>query len=190
MLYYMYLEKTLYLYAKVVILLMVFNVALSFVDSQYNVLLWIVRTPQNLRYLYFFIALVALWVASKRETYLPFLGECVLPSSLLKEGSNVKGDKLVEIDIEVPSSSQIVWWASNPSEEKSPNPDVWKAYDDYMNSGVVNVKNGVAKITFLCPQEYTVKKTLMTKHLKKHIHYREVNNKGMLGAIKTVYVNC
>lgn len=186
----MYLEKTLYLYAKLFILLMVFNVTLTFINPNYNVLLWIVRTPKNLKYLYIFIAAMALWVATKRKTYLPFLDECVLPSSLLKSGSNVKGDQLIEIDIEVPNSTQIVWWATNPSEEKTPNPDVWKAYDNYMNSGVVDVKDGIAKIAFLCPQEYSVKKTFMTKHLKRHLHYREVNNKGMLGAIKTVYVNC
>lgn len=186
----MYIEKTIYMYAKVLILLTVINLAISVVYPDYNILLTIVRTPKNIRILYIIVALLALWVGFKRETYLPFLGECVLPPTVLKPGSNVSGDKLVQLEIEVGDAQQIVWWGSQPATGIEPNPDVMKAYGDYMNSGVAKVEKGVAKIAFLCPQEYLVKKTLITKHLKKHIHYREVHNNGMLGAIKTINVDC
>jgi hypothetical protein len=186
----MYLEKTLYLYVKLLMIVTIYNVALNNWNNDWNPLLWVVRTPKNLKLWYIVIGLITIWVAFKRETYLPFLGECVLPQTVLKSGSNVVGDKMVEVDVAAPGVDQIVWWASKPSDSPTPNPDVWKAYDDYMNSGVVNVVNGVAKISFLCPQEYTVQKTFMKKHLKKHIHFREVGKNGMLGAIKTVYVDC
>ena len=186
-----YIEKTLYVYAKVLILITVINSGVSMFGNQYNILLRILQTPRLMRYFYVFIALIAIWVGIKRETYLPFLGECVIPHTVLKNGSNVVGDKLVELTIDAPEAKQIVWWGSNQyNPEQSDINTALKAYGDYMNSGVTEVVNGIAKIAFLCPQEYTVKKHFVTKTLKKHIHYREVNNTGMIGAIKTVNVDC
>lgn len=182
------MEKTLYFYAKVLILISVFNTALGMIGNEYNPLLRIVPSPKWLRYFYYGIGIIALWVAMKRQTYLPFLGECVLPHSVLKSGSNVaSSEKLIELTIEAVDASKVVWWAAKPSNEVN---DVYKAYDDYMNSGVVDVVNGEAKIAFLCPQRYTVPTPMKMKELKKHIHYREVNSSGMLGEIKTIYVDC
>ena len=168
----------LYFYAKILILLVVICTVF-----ENNPLLYILRTPQNLKWFHLLVAGLAIWVGSRRETYLPFLGKCVLPHTVLKTGTNVSGDKLIETTISAPKALQIVWWASKPSDEIQP---VMKAYDDYMNSGVVNVENDIAKIAYLCPQRYKVK----GRTLKKHIHYREVDNSGMMGAIKTIYVDC
>lgn len=188
-----YLEKKLYVFAKMLILISVFNTALGVMGNEYNLLLRLVQEPKWLRAFYIIIGVIAVWVAIKRETYLPFLGECALPGTVFKSGSNVPStaDKLVTLKVSAPNASKVVWWAAKPEADgQKGTADVYAAYDNYMNSGVVEVVNGEATIAFMCPQPYYIDHKIHKKTIKRHIHYREIDNSGLLGKVETLYVDC
>lgn len=69
------------------------------------------------------------------------------------------------------------------------NPDtpVVDAYGKYDNSGVVmSDASGIATLVFEKGTEYTVPSG---KHLKSHVHYRELTGAyGMIGPVKTVFI--
>ena len=133
------------------------------------------------------IILCLLYVLFDRKTYLPFLEETILPNSLIKPVNNslLTYDKTefkkLSINIEAPEAKYIVWWAADPSNDIN---KVDKAYNKFLNSGVTEVVEGIAKIELYYPQKYYVK--LGMKLLDNHLHYRESYNDGFMSAIKTV----
>jgi uncharacterized membrane protein YuzA (DUF378 family) len=185
------LDKYIYIYVKFVMIVAAVNTALGVMGNEYNLLLRLLQQPKWLRWFYILVGVGAVWVASKRETYLPFLGECALPSTVFKSGSNIPStaDKLVTMKVAAAGAEKIVWWASKPAAVgQTQVAGVYSAYDDYMNSGVADVINGEATIAFMCPQPYTV--GFNKKVLKRHVHYREILKGGMIGKIHTMYVQC
>jgi hypothetical protein len=87
------------------------------------------------------VALSVIKLATRRDVWLTFLGESVLPGSLvpLKE---VNGDTIVEVKVK--PNTRVAYWASLP-QENSKTPLVHEAYGDFKNAGVViSDKNGVA----------------------------------------------
>jgi hypothetical protein len=135
------------------------------------------------------VGVAALWLGMRRDTYLPFLGYAALPPTLIKD-RHAPANANVEAVLEVPDAAdgtKVLYWGARPSKDRNavaPNP--WKAYDDWSNAGVAEVKSGVATIIFECPGEYQVR----TRALKRHVHYRVVSDKGMIGPVKTTYVEC
>ncbi len=133
-------------------------------------------------YIVFFLC--ALYLAFQRNTWLPFLGESVLPSALVPLKVN-SGD--TEVEVRVSPEAKVVYWSSKPSREQSSPPDVETAYDDYSNSGVTQSNiDGIAKLAFNKGTDYEVPGG---KVIKSHVHYREMDMKyGMMGPVQTVYV--
>ncbi len=129
----------------------------------------------------------AVWLMFQRDTYLPFLGSAVLPSSVLvddrvPEGANTE----LSIGLNVADGTKVIYWGAEPSTSIINNP--WDAYEKYTNVGVATVHKGSAVIKFKCPAEY---KVMGAKKLKRHIHYRLCCTKqSMMGPVETVYVNC
>jgi hypothetical protein len=139
-----------------------------------------------LRFLCLGIFIATIWLLLKRDTYLPFLGEIALPSSLIKdifspENSNVE----VNIPIKAPNGTKILYWGALPSDKTQLNP--FMAYGNYSNAGVAYVDNGNALIRFNCPSKYNVP---FGHTLNRHIHYRITLSNGMMSPVKTVFVNC
>lgn len=129
-------------------------------------------------FIYILVALSSLILMFNRNTWLPFLGETVFPSSLIpfKPGSGN-----TTITIKTKPHTKIAYWAALPS---SNIPLVKDAYQDYSNSGVVMSDfDGNATLIFDKGTEYIVPSG---KKLKSHVHYREIDN--MMGPIKTIYV--
>ena len=125
------------------------------------------------------------YLGMHRNTYLPFLGPTVLPSSLLKDITDTKmGDVHVKVPLDVPDNTKVVYWAATPSSKVLETP--YEAYNDFSNMGVASVKNREATFHIECPASYKVPFTV----LKPHVHYRIVYPNGLLGSVKTMFVNC
>jgi hypothetical protein len=139
--------------------------------------------------------LCAIVLGFRRDNYLPFLGETVLPASLLKDATSPANSNVeTDIVVDAPDGSKVVYWGAAPAASGSamkgvvaPSPSA--AYKDYSNAGIAVVRNGVARVRFFCPVKYQVS---WGKTIDRHIHYRVIdkNSSAMLGSVKTMYVNC
>ena len=134
------------------------------------------------RILYLLIGASALFLAFNRDTYLPFLGETVFPSSILQEQTPAGATRTV--NIKVKPYTKVIFWASEPGESNDKKSfDI--AYNKYENAGVTTSNNdGIAILKIREPQSYTV--PLQT--LEPHVHYRIVSESGFLGPVKTVFI--
>ncbi len=132
-------------------------------------------------YIVFFVC--GLYLAFQRNTWLPFLGESVLPSALVPLKTN-PGDTVV--DVRVKPEAKVVYWSAKPSKDEVPI-EVKSAYDDYGNSGVTQANiDGIAKLSFNKGTDYQVPGG---KIIKSHVHYREMDLEyGMMGPVHTVYL--
>ena len=123
--------------------------------------------------------------APKRDYYLPFLGDSVIPSGLLvphfPENANFSKQ------IKIKPKQKIVFWASEPSNKPSKMP--WEAYKKYKNSGVaIANERGIVTLRVRKPGVYSKPWGYGDSTLKRHIHYRVVRSNGMLGRVETLYV--
>jgi len=121
---------------------------------------------------------------SDRTTYLPFLGDCVLPSTVLYARTPDKAS--VIINVKVPAgATHVMYWASESGAGIVPNP--FDAYGNYANAGVVEATaDGMATLKIRCPSQYTVRGRTMPRH----VHYRAVYKSGIAGPVETVNVVC
>jgi len=120
-----------------------------------------------------------------KTTYLPFLGEAVLPHTVLKEDRQ-PADATVDVEVKaVNGATHVVYWASDVGKDVAKNP--WVAYKSYDNSGVVKVDaQGKATLRLRCPVRYAVR----GKVLPRHVHYRSVFPSGLVSKIETRGVVC
>ena len=146
------------------------------------------RLPLD-RIIYVVVAISALILAFQRDTWLPFLGESVLPGAVLTLKTN-SGDTTV--DVKVKSGTKVAYWAAKPDAEGPVDgaakavPLVKAAYDDFENSGVVVAnEQGVAKLVFNKGTSYVVPSG---RKLESHVHYREFGEDGMMGPVKSVFI--
>jgi uncharacterized membrane protein YuzA (DUF378 family) len=140
------------------------------------------------RAIYILVGLSAFAVMFNRDTYLPFLGETVMPCSALTEQIPENAD--TEVEVKVPPMSKVLYWAAEPSTEKLKDLNSWKgAYLKYLNVGVVTANaDGVATLHVRNPQPYKVP---FKGRLEPHIHFRICSGgaDGFLGRIKTVFLS-
>jgi uncharacterized membrane protein YuzA (DUF378 family) len=135
---------------------------------------------------YLLVGIAALTVMFHRDTYLPFLGETVMPCSALPEQIPEGADTQVQVD--APAGAKVLYWAAEHETEGMKKIQDWRqAYMKFMNVGVV-LANGDGKATLYVrkPQAYTVP---MAGRLEPHIHYRICGEGGMLASIKTVFLS-
>jgi uncharacterized membrane protein YuzA (DUF378 family) len=143
------------------------------------------------RVIYVVVALSAVVLAFKRDTWLPFLGESVLPGAVVPLKKNL-GDTTV--DVKVQPGAKVAYWAAKPltsiTTEVAVNevavPSVKAAYDNFENSGVVVANDqGNAILVFNKGTSYIVPGG---KEIKSHVHYREFSENGIMGPIQSVFV--
>lgn len=129
--------------------------------------------------IYIIVAICTILLASRRTTWLPFLGKSILPDSLVPLKTPAKSD--MKVKIKTKPNAKIAYWAALP---KGDNPDVITAYGDFSNSGVVmSDSNGIAELSVLSGSGYTVPSG---RKLNRHVHYRVLGKPyGMMGRIKT-----
>lgn len=144
--------------------------------------------PVWIKVLFFFALLAVIYLGLQRDTYLPFLGQTVLPPTLLKSDAvpeNANSQAIVELP-SVKDGTKVLYWAANPAKEVVTTPQL--AYAEYSNSGITIVKDGKATLKFICPAKYNV--GTFNKTLNQHVHYRIVKDNGMLSRINTTWVSC
>jgi len=135
----------------------------------------------NIKLLYLIIAISGLYISFDITTWLPFLGESILPSSLVPLHQPSNTDTI--INIKTTPNTKIAYWASDNKDVTNVN----EAYNDYKNSGVVlSDNNGDAKLSIVKGNDYIVPSN---KLIKKHIHYRTLGNEyQMMGKIETIFL--
>ena len=141
------------------------------------------------RGVYILIGLIGLYFAFNRNVFLPFLGETVLPSTLVKNIDVAQYDKEF-ILCNIPKNvEKVLYWAAES--EKNSNLEKVKnykeAYGKYTNVGTSTVVNGCAKVKISTPQEYKVPRYLFfgERVLPKHFHYRYVYKNGFISEVMT-----
>ena len=138
-------------------------------------------------YLHIVIGVAALLLVFRRDVYLPFLGETLVPAGaiMLKtpQGANES------VTIKTRPGAKVIYWAAEPNPNGSDKViAAWNdAYKNFENSGVVQAgEDGVAILRIRGPpQPYTVP---MKGTLKPHVHFRVENPYGMFGRVQNVYV--
>ena len=153
------------------------------------------RLPLD-RVIYVVVAVSALILAFQRDTWLPFLGNSVLPGAVVPLKKNM-GDTTV--DVKVMPGAKVAYWAAEPETKLGATdkgasegnkadsvPLVRAAYDQFENSGVVVANDqGVATLVFNKGTSYIVPSG---RKLESHVHYREFGEDGMMGPVKSVFI--
>ena len=160
----------------------VFGVSILSYLSQYLNQLLNTNIPFK-EYTILFAGLCALLFISKRDNWLPFLGQTVFPKGLLKDSSPTTFNKQVTLNVGIPNA-KVVYWASNDT--KNETTPVFDAYGDFSNAGVaISNSNGDATLKVRKSTGYIVPNG---KHIKRHVHYRLAKDEySMLGSVNTEY---
>ena len=139
------------------------------------------------RLIYILVGLCALYIAFQRATYLPFLGESVVPCSVLREHVPEHADTDVPVSGLVPGA-KVLFWASEPATDGLARINDWrKAYLDFANAGVAIVDGaGHAVLRIRKPQPYTVPLKGM---LAAHVHWRTCGDNGFMGPVETTRID-
>jgi uncharacterized membrane protein YuzA (DUF378 family) len=137
------------------------------------------------RLIYILVGISALFIAFNRDTYLPFLGETVMPCAAIPEKTPPGATR--QLRVQVPPGSKVLYWASEPGMDDLKQILDWKeAYAKFENAGVTTAgEDGIATLRVRSPQAYTVP---FKGRLEPHVHFRVCSWDGMLSRVKTVYV--
>jgi hypothetical protein len=128
------------------------------------------------------VGFAALCVGMVRDFYLPFLGETLVPCSVLEVKAPDNAD--ASVTVLVPPGRKVLYWAAEPENESLHTLLNWRsAYLEYKNAGVaLSDSDGHAVLKVRKPQGYRVP----TQVLPPHVHYRVCGDEGFLGPVKTV----
>ena len=131
---------------------------------------------------YVLIGVAALVVATSRDSYLPFLGETVMPCSVLEDRVPDHADTEVSVSGLTPGA-KVLFWAAEPATEGLARIRDWRrAYLDFANAGVATVDaGGHAILRVRKPQSYTVP---LKGAIDSHVHWRVCGDDGMLGPVQ------
>lgn len=132
------------------------------------------------------VGFAGLYFILRRDYYLPFLGETVMPCAVLEDRTPSGAD--TEVTVQVPPGAKVLYWAAEPSNEDLKKINDWKeAYAKFENVGVTSADDaGVATLRVRVPQPYTVP---FKGRIEPHIHYRICQAGGMIGRVNTVFLS-
>jgi uncharacterized membrane protein YuzA (DUF378 family) len=149
-----------------------------------NVVQAIVGRGLVARFVYIFVGICALAIMFDRDTYLPFLGQTVMPCSILVD--KTPADATAKVIVTAAPGSKVLFWAAEPALDSLKDVPTWDvAYSKYENIGVTTAgQDGVAVLRVRDPQPYRVP---WKGELEPHVHYRICEGNGMLGKVRTVY---
>lgn len=135
--------------------------------------------------IYLLVGVSSLYLFFKRDTYLPFLGETLVPCGAFS--TRTPDNANLEVSVQVAPNTKVVYWASEPGKEGELN--TWDlAYKDYSNAGVaMSDKDGKAILHVRGkPQSYKVP---VKGKIESHVHFRVCGDNGMLGPVKTYFID-
>jgi len=172
-------------------LLYMIAIAILVAAGALSFLFWTRRTLEATALLTL-LTLAALYVGFRRDTYLPFLGETVIPCSLLEEKTPEHADAQVIISGMEPGA-KVLYWASERNESNERNEqnesglakikDWRRAYLKFANAGVTTTDEaGHAILRVRTPQPYTVP---IKGRIESHVHWRICHDGGMIGPVET-----
>ena len=132
----------------------------------------------------------ALYIGFRRDAYLPFLGETVMPCSILKEQTPEHADTSVTVS-DLKPGTKVLFWAAEPKTEGLAKIKTWdRAYLEFANAGVARVdNNGNVVLNVRKPQPYTVPSTLGQMRLEAHVHWRTCMDGGLLGPVQVTPIS-
>ena len=147
---------------------------------------------QGLLLMYVVFAVSALYLATDRNYYLPFLDDAVFPDGLFPPNVTPMSANMQHTITNVPKNTKIIYWAAEPcdlTETCGTARLPWDAYNDYTNAGItMSNSRGHAVIKIRGkPQGYNV--PYKSKVIMPHIHYRYHKKNGMYSQVHTVYLN-
>jgi uncharacterized membrane protein YuzA (DUF378 family) len=148
----------------------------------FNLVTWILGRGVIARIVFVAVGVAAALVAGRRDTYLPFLGETVMPCSLLQERIPDHADTQVTVHSLTPGA-KVLFWAAEPETAGLGRIQDWrKAYLEYSNAGVTTADaDGRAILRIRKPQSYKVP---VKGPLVAHVHWRVCGADGLLGPVQ------
>ena len=188
---YKYFTYKIKMFITVLVIFGSLNTAFSQINSNNNIINYISNFingyfKSNIKfekYFYIIVGLAAIICAMNRDTWLPFLGETVLPSTFVPLHEH-KGDTNIQVNVK--PNTKVAYWSALPRTDNI-IPTVTNAYGDYSNYGVVmSDDNGDVILSFNKGTSYTVPNG---STINPHVHYREINDDwGMMGPVQTYYL--
>jgi hypothetical protein len=135
---------------------------------------------------YGLVGLAGLSIAFRRDTYLPFLGETVLPCAAIPERIPEHADAEVTVG-DIQPGAKLLYWAAEPATERLSQIKPWQqAYLKFANAGVTTASSdGHATLRVRRPQSYTVP---LKGVLQSHVHWRVCMDGGLLGPVQTTFL--
>lgn len=195
------LDKWLHMFAMILVVVGAINWGLVGAFG-FNLVTAIVGRGALANVIYALVGLAGLVVAFRRDTYLPFLGETVLPCSKIPESTPDHADTEVTVS-ELTPGAKVLFWATEPvgtggtnsymgTSAKTHDPatdglariKTWdQAYLEFANAGVAVVDSaGRVVLRVRKPQPYTVP---VMGRLQAHVHWRVCGSDGLLGPVNT-----
>ena len=138
--------------------------------------------PRHAKWVYTIIGVAALSLIFRRDIYLPFLGETIVPGGALAEKTPQNANEQVTITT-IPHA-KVLYWAAEPNPTQGTDIPNWTdAYSEYENSGVALADgSGHAILRFRGPpQSYKVP---IMGTLEPHVHFRICNEHGIMGPVQ------
>ncbi len=137
--------------------------------------------------IYVLVGISAIYLASQRDTWLPFLGDTAFPASLIATKTNT-GTQHIDIQTGIPHAKVAYWAAHPPQGTDTGKTPVEDAYGDYGNSGVVLADGtGRAVLTFDRGSSYVVPTGNL---IQSHVHYRVIHpTGGLISPVQTAYIS-
>ena len=144
-----------------------------------------VLSPKYARFVYVLVGVSALGLLFRRDVYLPFLGESLVPAGALTPRSPQGANE--QVTITTKPGAKVLFWASEPNPTAGKALPTWQeAYGAYENSGVaVADERGKALLRFRgVPQAYSVP---IHGRLEPHVHFRSADG-AMLGPVQNYFL--
>jgi uncharacterized membrane protein YuzA (DUF378 family) len=181
-----YFMKKLYMVGVLLLIIGGFNAALCVFTGRDLITSLFGRRSIMTNALFLGMGVAALLLALCRDFYLPFLGETVMPCSVLSVQKPEGAD--TNAKVHVTPGAKVMYWAAEPKNEELKGLQDWrKAYLGFRNAGVaVADANGTVELSVRNPQAYSVP---MKGKLNSHIHYRVCGNDGMMDRVETTFLN-
>ena len=138
------------------------------------------------RVLYVFVGVAATLLIFRRDVYLPFLGETLIPDAALVSKTPQGANE--QVTIQTRPGAKVLYWAAEPDPNQGSEVRDWsEAYGNYQNSGVAVAGDDGAAILRIRgpPQSYRVP---MKGVLKPHVHFRISDGSEFFGRVQTIYL--
>jgi uncharacterized membrane protein YuzA (DUF378 family) len=138
--------------------------------------------PRHAKWIYILIGIAALSLVFRRDIYLPFLGETVVPGGALAEKTPQNANEQVTITT-IPGA-KVLYWAAEPNPTQGKEVPNWdEAYTEFENSGVA-IADGAGNTILRFrgpPQSYKVP---IMGTLTPHVHFRICGANGIMGPVQ------